>query len=77
MTEIEVRISRIQLFTGDQVSVFLATKEHGQVIQNLLMIERPGNPAPPTASEPDEGQMRAVVTFFNDIRGYCFVSAEI
>jgi len=43
--------------------------ENGQVIQDLLTIERPANPAPPTASEPDEGEMRAVVKFFNDIHG--------
>jgi CspA family cold shock protein len=64
------------LLTGDQVSVSLATNEHGQVIQDLLTIERPANPAPPTASEPDEGEMRAVVKFFNDIRGYGFVTTK-
>jgi CspA family cold shock protein len=41
-----------------------------------LTIERSANPAPPTASEPDEGEMRAVVKFYNDIRGYGFVTAE-
>ena len=50
--------------------------ENGQVIQDLLTIERPANPAPPTASEPDEDEIRAVVKFFNDIRGYGFVTAE-
>ena len=40
------------------------------------MIERPANPAPPTASEPDEGEMRAMVESFNDIRGYGFVTAK-
>ena len=63
------RFGLIRLLTGDQVSVSLATNEHGQVIQDLLTIERPANPAPPTASEPDEGEMRAVVKFFNDIHG--------
>jgi CspA family cold shock protein len=70
------RFGLIRLLTGDQVSVSLATNEHGKVIQDLLTIERPTNPAPPTASEPDEGEMRAVVKFFNDIRGYGFVTAE-
>ena len=70
------RFGLIRLLTGDQVSVSLATKEHGQIIQDLLTIKRPANPAPPTASEPDEGEMRAVVKFFNDIRGYGFVTAE-
>jgi len=70
------RFGLIRLLTGDQVSVSLATNEHGQVIQDLLTIERPANPAPPTASEPDEGEMRAVVKFFNNIRGYGFVTAE-
>ena len=70
------RFGLIHQLTGDQVSVSLATNEHGQVIQDLLTIERPANPAPPTSSEPDEGEMRAVVKFFNDIRGYGFVTAE-
>ena len=70
------RFGLIHLLTGDQASVSLATNEHGQDIQDLLTIERPANPAPPTASEPDEGEMRAVVKFFNDIRGYGFVTDE-
>jgi CspA family cold shock protein len=41
-----------------------------------LTIERPANPAPPNASKPDEGEKRAVVKFFNDIRGYGFVTAK-
>ena len=53
------RFGLIRLLTGDQVSVSLATNEHGQVIQDLLTIERPANPAPPTASEPDEGPRQA------------------
>jgi CspA family cold shock protein len=69
------RFGLIRLLTGDQVSVSLATKEHAQAIQDLLTIERPANPASPTASETDEGEMRAVVKFFNDIRGYGFVTA--
>ena len=70
------RFDLIRLLTGDQVSVSLATNEHGQDIQDLLTIERPANPAPPTASEPDDGEVRAVVKFFYDIRGYGFVTAE-
>ena len=70
------RFGLIHLLTGDQVSVSLATNVHGQVIQDLLTIERPANPAPPTASEPNEGEMRVVVKVFNDIRGYGFVTAE-
>ena len=61
VTENEVRIDLIHLLTGDQVSVSLATKEHGQVTQDLLTIKWPANSAPPTASEPDKGQMRAAV----------------
>ena len=70
------RFGLIYLLTGDQVSVSLATNVNGQVIQDLLTIERPANPATPTASEPNEGEMRVVVKFFNDIRGYGFVTAE-
>ena len=40
----------ICLLTSDQVSVSLTTNEHGQVIHDLLTIERPANSAPPTAS---------------------------
>jgi len=70
------RFGLIHQLTGDQVSVYLAINEHGQAIQDFLMIERPANPAPPTASEPDEGEMRAMVKSFNDIRGYGFVTAK-
>ena len=41
-----------------------------------MNIERPANPAPTTASEPDKGEMRAVVKSFDNIRGYGFVTAE-
>jgi len=58
--------------TGDHVSVFLATNKHGQAIQDLLTIEQPANPATPPASEPDEGETRALVKSSNDIRGYGF-----
>jgi len=39
------------------------------------MIERPANPAPPTASEPDEGEMRAMVEFVTakDLNEHVFV----
>ena len=70
------RFGLIRLLTGDQVSVSLATNEHSQIIQDLLTIERPANPAPPSTSEPDEGEMHAVVKFFNNIPGYGFVTAE-
>ncbi len=70
------RFGLIHLLTGDQVSASLATNVHGQVIQDLLTIERPANPAPPTASEPNEGEMLVVVKVFNDIPGYGFVTAE-
>ena len=69
------RFGLIRLLSGDQVSVSLATNEHGQVIQDLLTIERPANPAPPTVSKPDWDKMRAVAKFFNDIRGHGFVTA--
>ena len=39
-------------------------------------MDRPVNPVPPAASEPADGEMRSVVEFFNDIRGYGFVTAE-
>ena len=70
------RSGLIRLLTGDQVSVSLTNNEHGQVIQDLMTIERPANPAPPISSEPDEGEMCAVVKFFNDIRSYVFVTVE-
>ena len=70
------RVGLIYQLTGDPVSVALAANEHGQAIQDLLTIEQPANPAPPTASEPDEGETRAMVKSFNDIRDYGFVTAE-
>ena len=70
------RFGLIHQLTGDQVSIYLAINEHGQAIQDFLMIEQPANQAPPTASEPDKGEMRAMVKSFNDIRGYGFVTAK-
>jgi CspA family cold shock protein len=70
------RFGLIRLLTGDQITVSLSTNEHGEVIQDLLTVNRPANPTPPGASQPDEDEMRAVVKFFNDIRGYGLVTAE-
>ena len=70
------RFGLVRLLTGDEVTVSLTVNEHGEVIQDLLRVDRPINPAPPAASEPEAGELRAVVKFFNDIRGYGFVTAE-
>jgi len=70
------RFGLVRLLKGDRVTVSLTVNEHGEVIQDLLRVDRPLNPAPPAASEPADGEMRAVVKFFNDIRGYGFVTAE-
>ena len=66
----------IRLLTGDKVSVFLTTNEHGQVIKDLLTVNRPVSPEPPAAAEPAEDEVRAVVKFFNNLRGYGFVTAD-
>ena len=70
------RFGLVRLLKGDRVTVSLTVNEHGEVIQDLLRVDRPVNPAPPAASEPADGEMRAVVKFFNDIRGYGFVITE-
>lgn len=70
------RFSLIRLLTRDKVSVFLTTSEHGQVIKDLLTVNRPFSPEPPAAAEPAEDEVRAVVKFFNDLRGYGFVTAD-
>ena len=70
------RFGLVRLLTGDKVTVSLTVNEHGDVIQDLLRVDRPINPAPPAASEPEDGELRAVVKFFNDIYGYGFVTAE-
>lgn len=70
------RFGLIRLLTGDLVTVSLTTNEHGQIIQDLLTVNRPVSPAPPAATEPDDDEMRAVVKFFNDFRGYSFVIAD-
>ena len=44
--------------------------------RGVLIIELPPNPAPPIAYEPNEDQTRAAVKFFNNIRGYGFVTAK-
>ena len=46
------------------------------MIKDLLSVERPLTPAPPTASEPEDGEVRAVMKFFNDLRGYGFLTAN-
>ena len=61
---------------GDRVTVSLTVDEHGEVIQDLLRVDRLLNAVPPAASEPADGEMRAVVKSFNDIRCYGFVTAE-
>jgi CspA family cold shock protein len=58
------------------MTVSLTVNENGEVIQDLLRVDWPVSPVPPAASEPADGEMRAVVKFFNDIRGYGFVTAE-
>ena len=70
------RFGLIRLLTGDRVSVSLTTNEHGQVIQDLLTVNRPVSPSPPAAAEPAEDEVRAVVKFLNDLRGYGFVTAD-
>ena len=54
----------------------LTVNEHGEVIQDLLRVDRPVNPVPPAASEPADGEMWAVVKFFNYNCGYGFVTAK-
>ena len=58
------------------MTVSLTVNEHSEVTQDLLRVDRLLNAAPPAASEPADGEMRAVVKFFNDIRGYGFVTAK-
>ena len=70
------RFGLVRLLKGDRVTVSLTVNENGEVTQDLLRVDRPVNPVPPAASEPADGEMRAVVKFFNDIRGYGFVTAE-
>lgn len=70
------RFGLVRLLTGDQITVSLSTNEHGRVIKDLLSVERPATPAPPVASEPEDGEVLAVVKFFNDLRGYRFVTTD-
>ena len=70
------RFGLVRLLTGDIVNVSLSTNEHGQVIKDLLSVRRPLSPAPPAAHNPAKGEVRAVVKFFNDLRGYGFVTAD-
>ena len=58
------------------MTVSLTVNKHGEVIQDLLRFDSYINLAPSAASEPEDGELRAVVKFFNDIRGYGFVTAE-
>ena len=66
----------VRLLNGDHVTVSLSTNEHCRVIKDLLSVRRAVIPEPPAASEPEEGEVRAVVKFFNDLRGYGFVTTD-
>ena len=70
------RFGLVRLLKGDRVTVSLTVNEHGEVIRDLLRVDQPVNPVLPAASESADGEMRTVVKFFNDIRGYGFVTAE-
>ena len=64
------RFGLVSFLTGGKVTVSLTVNEHGEVIQDLERVDRPIKPAPPAASEPEDDELRAMVKFFNDIRGY-------
>jgi cold shock CspA family protein len=70
----------LRIFTGTDINVregeLVWYNERGEVIQDLLRVERPINPAPPAESELEDVELRAVVKFFNDIRGYGFVTPK-
>ena len=70
------RFGLVRLVTGDQVKVSLTRNDHGPVIKDLMAVEREPAPAPPVALEAEEGELRAEVKFFSDLRGYGFVTAE-
>ena len=70
------RFSLVRLLKGNRVTVSLTVNENGEVTQDLLRVDRPVNPVPPAASEPADGEMRAVVKFFNAIRGCGFVTTD-
>ena len=70
------RFGLVRLLTGDKVTVSLTVNKRGEVIQDLLRVERPINPAPPAESELEDVELRAVVKFFNGIRGYGFVTPK-
>ena len=46
------------------------------MIKDLLLVERPLTPSQTAASEPEDGEVRAVVKFVNDLRGYDFVTPD-
>ena len=66
----------VRLLKGDRLTVSLTVNEHGDVTQDLCRVDRPVNPVPPAASELVDGEMRAIVKFFNDIRGFGFFTTE-
>ena len=50
------RFGLVRLLKGDRVTVSLTVNEHGEVIQDLLRVDRPVKPVPPAASEPADGE---------------------
>ena len=46
------RFGLVRLLKGDRVTVSLTVNEHGEVIQDLLRVDRSVNPVPPATLEP-------------------------
>jgi len=64
------------VYATDKLHLSIASNERGQVVKEILSIERALSDTIPSDSEPLEGEIRGNVKFFNAAKGYDFVEVE-
>jgi CspA family cold shock protein len=65
-----------KLQNEDVVTVSLTVSERGRVVDTLYGVERPPIPLELMAETPEEGEVFAEVKFFNNQKGYGFITTE-
>ena len=70
------RFGLYRMFSEDEVIVSLGASERGHIIVELHGIERPPLPEYLHARHQLEGEIKGVVKFFNQTRGYGFIMTD-
>ena len=65
-----------KLQNDDEVTVSLTKSERGHIVDTLYGVERPPIPPELMADTPDEGEVLAIVKFFNNHKGYGFIVTD-